>query len=100
MPKTSYHFDIGNSSEGPIGLCARVTADSPEQALKLLKAALPEEIEVELVDGDDGHVEYINVYLNDDFISTKDIDEENDPDEDDDSWDGEDEPDEEDDGGS
>lgn len=94
MPKTSYHFDVGNSSDGPLGLCARVLADSPEEALALLKAALPEEVEV---DTDESRVEYINVYINDDYITVKDVgDEEDGEDEDDDSWDGEDEPDEED----
>jgi hypothetical protein len=43
---TSYHFDIGNSSTGPLGCCARVTATSRTAALKMLRAALPDEVNV------------------------------------------------------
>ena len=40
MTLKSYHFDLGNSSDGPIGFCARVFADSKEQALEQLLKGL------------------------------------------------------------
>lgn len=72
-PSISYHFDLGNSTDGPIGMCARVTASSPEEALRLLQAALPLELSVSK-NGQDTGVEYIEVYLNPDAISVADID--------------------------
>lgn len=73
----SYHFDLGNSSTGPVGFCARVIAASPEEALEKLKASLPEAQEVWL----DGHnppsgaiIEYVTVYLNPDALTVADID--------------------------
>ena len=48
----SYHFDLGNSTDGPIGFCARVTADSPEDALAALKDALPENLQLSTSWGD------------------------------------------------
>lgn len=64
----SYHFDVGDSSAGPIGLCARVTAGTKAEALEILKEALPEELKVPvLADGD--AIEYINVYFNADAIT-------------------------------
>jgi hypothetical protein len=67
----SFHFDCGNSNEGHIGFCARVRADSPQQALEILKDALPEELEVQV---DDPRVEYLNVYFGYDNVAEKDID--------------------------
>lgn len=66
----SFHFDVGNSNDGPIGMCARVQAETPEQALELLKAYLPEEVEV---DGNTPGVEYVRVYINDANITVKDV---------------------------
>lgn len=75
----SYHFDLGNSSSGPIGFCARVTANSPEEALAALKDALPEDIQLSMAWGDVARgVEYMTVYLNPAAITVDDIDEVND----------------------
>lgn len=78
----SYHFDVGNSSTGPIGLCARITANSPEEALEILKDHLPVEglmiADDKWSDAGPGtpHVEYIQAYFNDAAITVKDIDDE------------------------
>jgi hypothetical protein len=71
----SYHFDIGNSSTGPVGVCARVNADSPEQALTRLQdylAAL-EEIELKRIAGAEPYIEYCNVYTGPENITVEDI---------------------------
>lgn len=81
MAKTNYHFSVGNSSEGPIGLCARVIADTPEDALAALCEALPEELlEVQNVRRcQRGQIEYINVYINELAITVDDITPESEP---------------------
>lgn len=68
----SYHFDVGNSSTGPIGLCARVKAETKAEALAILKEALPELQEVIVDDVEDDRIEYINVYINSDAITEAD----------------------------
>lgn len=72
----SFLFSAGNSSEGPIGICARVKAETPEGALKLLQDALYEsaypEIEISLHD-EGGPVEYVNIYLNPERLKVEDI---------------------------
>ena len=81
----SYHFDLGNSADGPIGFCARVTASSPDEALAALKDALPEDIQLSTSWEDVARgVEYIEVYLNHAAITVDDIDEVNDLETDDD----------------
>lgn len=72
---TSYHFNCGNSTDGHIGFCASIRAKSPEEAVKILKAALPHEQELNLCDGDrESGVEYITVYFNDAAITKEHID--------------------------
>ncbi len=72
MPKQSYHFSLGNSSTGPVGFCARIIASSKEEAVRLMKATMPEEhMVVEYLD----EVDYFQVYFNPAAISEKDIDE-------------------------
>lgn len=73
----SFHFDMGDSTRGPVGVCARVVARSRERALEILKASLPETIEISIETDhkllkDDERVEYINVYMNGAAITTKD----------------------------
>lgn len=68
----SYHFDLGNSNTGPIGFCARITAETPEEALRILRDALPDELSADTSGG--AHVEYINVYFNPDAVTVADID--------------------------
>ena len=73
----SYHFSLGNSSDGPVGFCARITATSKKEAVERLKEALPEDISVDLDSAAGGKlgVGYIQVYINPDAITAKDIDE-------------------------
>lgn len=79
MPK-SYHFSLGDSTTGPIGLCARVTADSPEVALAGLREALGDEHTIRLSAEDTAAgVEYIEVYFNHKAITVADIDEDEEP---------------------
>ena len=66
----SYHFDLGNSTDGPIGFCARVTAKSKKEALGLLRERLPDSMYVH----EDGW-EYIEIYLSPQNISVDDISE-------------------------
>lgn len=67
----SYHFDLGDSTDGPVGLCARVEARSKAEAVALLRDLLPEELPVAT-----GHprVDYVNVYINTDAITETAID--------------------------
>jgi hypothetical protein len=79
----SYHFNLGDSDDGPIGLCVRVTAASKKKALEALRRVLWEnfpdqEVHVDVRDSSGGipdNIEYVNVYLNPDKITERDIDE-------------------------
>lgn len=66
----NYHFDLGNSSVGPIGLCARIKAQDKPSAAERLRELLPEHIpvHVELRPG-----ESIDIYLNPDAVGVDDI---------------------------
>ena len=68
----SYLFDLGDSNDGPVGCCARVTATSKEEALEILKENLPQEVRVNRLT-DDGRIDYVMVYLTADNISVADI---------------------------
>jgi|GEM_PF-6443349 len=68
----SFHFDLGNSTVGPIGMSARVNATSPSAAVALLRDRLPTE---HVVHQDHTTGEYIHVYFNEDGLSVNDIDE-------------------------
>ena len=77
----TYHFDVGDSTAGPIGFCASVRAKSKEKALELLKEILPESVDASdpFADVDQrGEVEYVRVYLNADALTVADIDSEED----------------------
>ena len=67
----SYHFDCGNSNNGPIGFCANVTATSAEDAIQKLRTHLPEGIKV---DSEATGIESIDVYFGYENISKDDID--------------------------
>ena len=69
----SYHFSIGNSSDGPIGFCCRINGTSKKDALETLQAMLGYD-GVEMKWGMEPG-EYATVYFNPDAISIKDIDE-------------------------
>jgi hypothetical protein len=80
----SYHFSCGNSSDGPIGFCARVKTTSKKEALEILKRVLPDEIKIrpnyqggEQGKKDDAAIEYIEAYISPDNIKIDDIDEVN-----------------------
>ncbi|HEY1292851.1 MAG TPA: hypothetical protein VGJ60_07230 [Chloroflexota bacterium] len=69
------HFSLGNSSRGPIGFCARVDAGNKSEAVEKLKEYIEDlnrEVSVSSYDDD---IEYFEVYLNPDVISTRHIDE-------------------------
>lgn len=77
-PLMSYHFSVGDSTNGPLGLCARIMARSQKEAVENLRAALPSENTLELERGTswDG-VEYLHVYFNPECITSSDIDDSN-----------------------
>jgi len=68
-----YHFSLGDSSNGSVGFCASILANTKEEALKILQEDLP--IEYELDSARFGQkVDYIAVYFNPDEITIEDID--------------------------
>lgn len=77
----SFHFDMGNSAEGPIGLCARINAKTAEEAVERLREAFEEiagdlgEIELHTSWENREKGEYICIYLNSDNIEKNQIDE-------------------------
>lgn len=70
MPLTSFHFDVGNSTSGPIGFCARVLAETREEALELLRDAMQESVKVRV--GDPETIEYLEVYFNHEHVHLTD----------------------------
>ena len=76
-PLIIYHVDVGNSTDGPLGLCARVTATSKGQALKMIREEVASEITVVQNNQACTNIEYVNVYINLEAITEDDIDEEN-----------------------
>jgi hypothetical protein len=79
MKMGSYLIDLGNSNDGPIGMVLRVNAASKADAVEVARQTL------RLVSGDCGEIalhvptevkeaaEYINVYLNPNVITEKDV---------------------------
>jgi hypothetical protein len=73
----SFHFDLGNSNKGPVGFCARVRANSREEALGVLQGVLPVEHELSLGFSPGPKapaVEYITVYFNPNAVTVRNID--------------------------
>ena len=73
----TYHFDVGDSTRGPIGMCARIRARSRKDALARLRRAIRDAVGPlkEISIGPRGPTsEYINVYLEPDNLSSSDID--------------------------
>lgn len=79
-----YHFSLGNSTNGPIGFCALIKAESKAEAVALLKKSLPQEQDVHPY-SEDGNaapeIVYIAAYFNEAAITEAaiteaDIDEE------------------------
>lgn len=79
MAQKSYHFDLGDSTFGPVGFCASVTADSPEHAVAMLKEKLGNQFggQYDLDEAEDGElgIDYVSVYFNFANITIHDIDE-------------------------
>lgn len=74
----SYHFDLGNSTNGSLGMCLRVKAHSNEEAVEKANAYLDGHKEQQLNTDDD--IEYCNVYLSgnltvDDIDDYEEVDE-------------------------
>jgi len=73
--RKSYHFSLGNSTTGPVGYCARIEAESAQDAIAKLETVL-EELDYRSCDlwsGPGG--QYLQVYFNAEPISENDIDE-------------------------
>ena len=83
----SYHFDLGNTAKGCVGLCARVVANSKREAVQLLKDAFENSALIDAsVERDAKYqgtvalhlrakeIEYVHVYLNLDNLSPRHID--------------------------
>jgi len=78
-----YHFSVGNSTDGPVGYCASVYAESPEDALGMLSELLAGDGCLgHLVDDRSaerqGGIDYLNVYFNPGGVGLEDIDDEED----------------------
>jgi hypothetical protein len=73
----SFHFDCGNSNEGPVGFCGRIKAKNRREALRIMRRVLPTEVKVRPIgdDEDNGRVEYIEAYFNEKRVTISDVDE-------------------------
>ncbi len=74
LPKNTYHFDVGNSTTGPIGFCAEVQAATKQEAVKLLRDVLEQHEEQAMIPAGESLGGYLSIYLNGDKVSVKDID--------------------------
>jgi hypothetical protein len=76
-PLKSYHFSCGNSTQGPVGICARVIADTKQEAIGKLRAAIENSLgafgELRL-QVDAPAVQYVNVYISPENITFSDLD--------------------------
>ena len=76
---TSYMFDLGDSSDGPIGMVLRVRAPNRDQAIEIARETLRScmgecgQITLQVPDELREQVESIQLYLNPDRISHLDI---------------------------
>ena len=74
-----FHFSVGDSTRGAIGLCARVKAETKQDAVAKLRGALEksvgtfDEVPLRIQDAD---IQYVNVYISPANIHDSDIDEE------------------------
>ena len=73
----TFHFSCGDSTDGPIGFCAEVKANTEIEALEKLVKALPEQhgISPESEGWGIEDIVYCNVYFNTARLSIADIDE-------------------------
>lgn len=75
----SFHFSCGDSTDGPIGFCARVQAEDVNDAVQKLKDALGwlRELDAKKASGmGNPAIEYLEIYFNPEAITWKAIDEE------------------------
>lgn len=74
----SFHFDCGNSSDGPIGFCGRIRAYTKEEAVEIARRILPSEVKISPCgdDEDNARVEYFEAYINAENVDVKSIDDE------------------------
>lgn len=70
-----FHFDVGNSSTGPLGLCASIVADGPGEAVGRLRNLLGLQGDGTISLPTGSGKEYIHIYLNPDAIRETHIDE-------------------------
>lgn len=70
----AYHFDLGDSTDGPVGFCAVVLAKSKGEALKLLQKRLTDIGDKLEIIVDEARIEYIAIYFNPLAITSKNID--------------------------
>ncbi len=86
-----FHFDLGDSEKGCLGLCASVLADSEQEAVQQLRNAFDKASVISAsVDRDGGYrgsvalelldteVEYVHIFLNFDNLKTQSIDDQED----------------------
>ena len=74
----NYHFSCGNSTEGIVGLCAEIVAETREEAVQKLRAALEDTLGSSGVFPlcfEQSPIRYINVYVNPDYIGVCQIEE-------------------------
>lgn len=74
----NYHFDVGNSSTGPIGMCAAINATSKKDAIERFRILYEEAVFKGQEDGclaELGDDQYIAVYINPAGLKTSHIDE-------------------------
>lgn len=67
MPE--YRISVGNSTTGPIGFVARLTAKNPEAALAILQDHMPEYVQIMM------EPIHLNVYFNPDGVTIDDVEE-------------------------
>ncbi len=68
-----YHIDCGNSTDGPVGLCAVVVAASKQEALRQLRVGLMADVNVKACVGTG--ILYATVYVSAENISIKEVSE-------------------------
>jgi len=71
----SYHFSLGDSTNGSVGYCARVVADSKDGAVTQLRAQLEDMDREQHASGLDEAIEYLTVYFNPTTVLADTIDE-------------------------
>lgn len=81
LPVKRFHFDVGNSTKGQVGVAGIVLARDKQEALEILHRNLPDEYELmldpdEKTDGKKPGVEYICVFCNTQAVKLEDIEEE------------------------